>query len=127
VSPNKQLFREEKMPDGSERTSFKTTGPCLRAAISRVFSRKKPDDEDLIEKHESSLKGGWHTIRASYEKGHRIESMCPRSKKQSILVPHNIEGMCDLFAFVALEGRAFRILDEKGILTMIGPFTDKHH
>lgn len=96
--------------------------PCLRAAISRTLAGHRPDDEDLIEAYESSLREGWRQVRALYEEDCVIESICPQSNEQAILYPHNLEGMCDLFAFVALEGRAFRVLSRCGKMQMVGPF-----
>lgn len=102
--------------------SSKGQKPCLRAAISRTLAGNKPDDEDLIEEYESSLKAGWHQIRALYDDNCVIESICPQTNAQAILHPHNLEGMCDLFAFVAIEGRAFRVLSGCGKMQMVGPF-----
>lgn len=100
----------------------KVQKPCLRAAISRALTGNMPDDEEIVEEYENSLRLGWHQVRTLYEEGCVIESICPQTNAQAILYPHNLEGMCDLFAFVALEGRAFRILSSCGKMQMMGPF-----
>lgn len=112
------------MGDGQvwSKKNDKVQKPCLRAAISRTLAGNKPDDEDLIEEYESSLKAGWHQVWALYNENCVIESICPQTNAQAILHPHNLEGMCDLFAFVALEGRALRVLSSCGKMQMVGPF-----
>ena len=114
------------MGDGQVYSNESSKGqkPCLRAAISRTLAGHMPDDEDIIEAYESSLKAGWHQVRVLYEDDCVIESICLRTNAQAILHPHSIEGMCDLFAFVALEGRALRVLSSCGKLQMVGPFLD---
>jgi hypothetical protein len=58
--------------------------PCLKAAVSRALSGQWPDNEDRIEAHARLLHQSWVRI-----------------------IPHNHQGMCDLFVLEALDGRAF--------------------
>lgn len=100
------------------------TEVCLKRAVSRVLSRKRPDDEDLIKEYESSLTEAWQIINHAYEANWRIESECHITDETSELCAHSRTGLCDMFVYVVLEeGRKVRITSPCGKTTKtVGPF-----
>ncbi|MFZ2151854.1 MAG: hypothetical protein WAV09_01955 [Minisyncoccia bacterium] len=100
------------------------TEVCLNRAVSRVLSRKRPDDEDLIKEYESSLTEAWKMIDRAYEANWRIESECHLTDTTSELRAHSRTGLCDMFVYVMLEeGRRVRITSPCGKTTKtVGPF-----
>ncbi len=105
------------MADGSSdagKTRFwKNPEPCLRAAISRVFSGGR-DDEDRIEKYERSLNRHWERLRLLAPRSKTVFSVCPKTQDRTELMPYDTQGLCDMFAHEALDGRFFVCLSQTG-------------
>lgn len=101
------------MGDDGNRLHLKM-GPKFDAAVSRALSGHRPDDEDLVQEHASSLENRWHEVHALYEAGHKIRSVCPKTASVTLLIPHGPQGLCDMFAFEMFEGREIHFLNEEG-------------
>lgn len=103
----------------------------LPQAISRTLfagqkGKLRPDNEDVIQEYESSLGPGWIIINDAYQKGWRIETVHQKKggASTSVLHAHNRTGLCDMFAYVAIEERrTFQIHSPCGSITQtVGPF-----